>query len=299
MKKLLIFGLVFLFLFAVATAQNGNGKLEFGITGYYAMAQGNLTSQGAASDLSNGMWSPWFGQGFDGFFWGADPPARLDEVVGGEALTPENGPGMGIRIAYNVNDSIQFEATLDYNTKSFKIKDELATTIDNSFDKSMDLLTMAGRNPIGDKTAEYSKGKTYMVFLNVVYKLPAQNMTPYVKAGVGLVSYTEGPSFSYDITQYDASTSAHYALNVNYPSGKGIGFNFAAGVKIPFSENAGLGLELRDVVVKYNLDQEVSTSFDAQGSGWIPYYNYGPKVAVTQSGTLHHLMPSVSIFFLF
>ncbi len=297
MKKLSLFVLVFLFLFAIATAQDG--KLEFGITGYYAMTQGNLTSQGPASDLYTGMWSPWFGQGFDGFFWGADPPARLDNVVGGDALAPENGPGMGIRVAYNVNDSIQFEATLDYNTKAFKIKDELATTVDSSYEKSMDLLDMAGRDPIGTKTAEYSKGKTYMAFFNVVYKLPAQNMTPYVKAGVGLVSYSEGPSFSYDITQHDGGDSAHYVLNVSYPSGKGIGFNFAAGVKIPFSENAGLALELRDVVVKYNLDQQVNTSFDYDGSRWILYDNYGPKVAVTQSGTLHHLMPSVSVFFLF
>ncbi len=112
-----------------------------------------------------------------------------------------------------------------------------------------------------------------------------------------MVKISDGPSFSYDLTQYFWGTYANYQLEVSYPGKSTIGFNLAAGVKMLLGENMGIGFEIRDVIAKYTLDQQVTTSFERDASWWTSYDNFGPKVAATQSGMLHNIMPSVYLFF--
>lgn len=285
--------------FSSSPTHSINGKkFEISLIGGYITFSGTMKGQDVPSDLNTGMWSPWFGQGYTGFYWG-DGPDSMDDVIGEPVVNQEAGAFGGVRLGYNINPRFQIEFMFNYGFKGLKFDDEAWDVISSVPDDTVERLESIGRNPNFTDNSISSIGKTYMYGVNLNINLITEgSFIPYFSIGIGAVTDTESPVISYDCTQYSFGESANYTLDVIYETKTAIAFSAGVGGKIILGKNFGLKLEVRGASAKLSLDQNLETAFSRTAPIWAEYESYD-KTAVTQTGNQLMIGGGIGLFFSF
>ena len=304
LKKVLLVGFLLLgFLnFSLLTAQDTKEKkIEISILGGYMAGAGVLTAEDVASDLLTGMWSPWFGTGYTGFFWGSPAPTKLDTPLGASNLAKEPSFLAGVRLGFNVTPMFQIELFYQYGFSAYKIDDTLWDAFAKTKAETLAVFqTIPGRNPVFTDNSVQAAGKTNMFGLNFNISLPTQSaITPYLSLGGGMMTFSDFPAISFSFTQTSGSTSATYKLDMTYTSKTAYFFGAGVGLKIPLGDNFGIKAEARGNLAMLSFDKNLATTFSAPpGYGWITYTNYD-KVILTEKGTSFLIGGALGLYYSF
>jgi len=247
---------------------------------------GSWTANDQPGNLYTGMWSPFFGQGYTGFYW-SPSPTNLNDVIGEPVLKQSSGPLFGAKIGFNISPQFQLGLSFGCALTKFSFTDDAWNTIGDTFSESEATLLSIGRTVQSTDNSVPSEGSMILLLATGSYAfMPEGQFIPYVSFGAGVALHSGAPSIVYNLTQTWVGTSSSYGLNVAYATKTSFAFNLGLGVKICLGEGMGFKLEASGIFSPVSLDEQLTTSFSRTHASWIAYTPYDETASVQKSGRI-------------
>lgn len=226
MRKILKGSLLFLFAILLVSSLSFS-QVELTFFGQYNVSLSFPDAGTIHPDVNAVSWTDWW------------------RAVFGPVLEQKNGFGFGARIAFNLVPAIGIEGTFEHIVGGFELSSDVTANLEAEIEAGGfgSYLAIKG-----------SGGNIIRYYGNIVFNIPSTNgIYPYITAGLGMTQFSlrkgTGPDILYDVSP------AATVLDIHYDKLSALTFNAGGGIKLLFSESAGLRVDARIFYCKPDFEQ--------------------------------------------